>query len=122
MGSQPMLLAPTCTSPQLAMMSSSPSQIFLSPITGVNMDLPGQQTPTQVQLQQQQQQQYQQQQIVLQHDNGMGTPSMLLAPTSPSPQLAMMGAGSSQIFLSPISMDLLPQQQQQQLQCQQQQQ
>ncbi|XP_059140370.1 circadian locomoter output cycles protein kaput-like isoform X2 [Physella acuta] len=87
---QPMLLAPTSTSSQLAMMGTSANHIFLSPVRG--MDTHHQQV-----------QQFQQQQLLLQQDAGQ---SVLLS----SPQL--MASSNNHIFLSPINMDLLGTQQQ----------
>ncbi|KAK0059515.1 cytochrome P450 CYP12A2 [Biomphalaria pfeifferi] len=114
---QSMLLTQANNSSQLAMMSSSPNHIFLSPVRSVGIDLQSQQ-----QQQQQPQRQFlqQQQQLVLQHDSGLSSHSMLLSPISSSPQLTMMSSNPNQIFLSPINMDMLTGQSQQQQQQQQQ--
>ncbi|KAH9514013.1 hypothetical protein Btru_031965 [Bulinus truncatus] len=118
---QSMLLTQANSGNQLAMMSSSPSHLFLSPVRSVGLDLQHQQ-PKQHAQQQQPQRQFQQQQLVLQHDSGLGSQSMLLSSLNSSPQLAMMSSSPNQIFLSPINMDMLTGQSQQQQQQHQQQQ
>ncbi|GFN77785.1 circadian locomoter output cycles protein kaput [Plakobranchus ocellatus] len=96
--------------PQLGVMEGGAGQIFLSHMAPVSLNM-----PTQAQQQQQQQQQREQQHHqVLLHGGNNGQSMLLTSNRNQGSQLAMMGGRPSRIFLSPINVDQLHQQQPQQ--------